>query len=336
MKQRVHLFLALVLVIAAECQGTHFLGAEVRYAPTAPGPYTYTIEVDVYADLTSPADRPWILLNGIDTMPRILIVDDPAPTTCGPIRLSTYRIIQSFAGPGIYSLLFEDANRNGGIINIPTSIQQGICVEAMLVISPNFGENTSIAFDTLQIATRWEQNNLIHDPGAWDEDGDSLSFELVAPQGEGCLPIAGYSMPDGPNSAWVEEGTGVFHWDAPAVIGQWNVTIRGSEFRAGQLIGQVTRDMTICVIPQDVGIAQVTADGPFSIRPTLTDDVIWIDAEGTWNVAIMDASGRIVHSERNATKDGPLALSNLAEGTYSIRASSLSGVPHVARFVKTR
>jgi hypothetical protein len=336
MKQRVHLSLALVLVIAAECQGTHFLGAEVRYAPTGIEPYTYTIEVDMYTDLSSPADRPWILLNGVDTMPRILITDLPAPTTCGSIRLSTYRTSLTYPGPGVYILGFEDANRNGGIINIPNSIAQGVCLEALLVISPISGANTSITFDTLQTATRWEQNTLVHDPGAREEEGDSLSFELVAPKGLGCLPIAGYGIPAGATSAWVEEATGVFRWEAPEVFGEWNVTIRGSEYRNGQLIGQVTRDMTICVYPQDVGITQVAADGPFSIRPTLTDDVIWIDAEGTWDVVIMDASGRIVHSERNATKDGPLALSNLAEGTYSIRASSLSGVPHVARFVRTR
>lgn len=335
MKRFPYYILLVFLMIAAPSRGTHFLGAEVRYTPTGSAPYTYTIEVDVYSDLTSPADRPWILLNGVDTMPRVLILDEPTQTNCGSSRLSTYRIIRSFAGPGIYSLRFEDANRNSGIVNIPTSVQQGICVEALLVINPDLGENTSMVFDTLQTIARWEQNSLIHDPGARDEDGDSLSFELVAPKGTGCEPIAGYSMPADPNSAWVEEATGVFRWDAPVVIGQWNVTIRGREYRGGQLIGEVTRDMTVCVLPSDVGVNEEDV-APFALRSTVVNDQLWIDGEGRWSVMIIDAAGRSVMEVGTFWAGRSINVAGMASGPYHLRATDEQGRQRLLRFVKTQ
>jgi hypothetical protein len=126
-----------------------------------------------------------------------------------------------------------------------------------------------------------------HNPGAYDIDGDSLSFEMTVPKRAKNVPVAGYLSPndpafyidknyeqanetgDGPPGFSINAVTGTIIWDSPGKAGEYNIAFLIKEWRKVNdtwiLLGYVTRDMQIVVddcnnqrpeleVPQDVCI----------------------------------------------------------------------------------
>ncbi|NVO03732.1 MAG: gliding motility-associated C-terminal domain-containing protein, partial [Bacteroidetes bacterium] len=88
---------------------------------------------------------------------------------------------------------------------------------------------------------------FVHNPGAVDPDGDSLAYEFVNCKGESGLDIPGYHLPFAQNSITLNPVTGDLIWDYPTLQGEFNIAFVIKEYRAGVLIGQVTRDMQITI-----------------------------------------------------------------------------------------
>ncbi len=301
---------------------------------------TYAVKVILFADLNSPADRPEIYLElgdgTLDTVPRTSILDLPTGAgTCGPVRLSTYQTLHTYPGPGTYFIRFQDPNRTGGIINVPNSDNVAACVSAMLVIDPNLGPNQSIQFDSLQTLTYWDFNTLIHSPGTSEPDGDSLSFELIPPLGLDCTPIVGYSIPEANNYIWVDPATGTLLWDQPALLGAWVVAIRGSEWRNGQLIGQVTRDMTICVSELPTSIAEVAPTAPVSYA-TITDGTLRLSNRAITPILaeFVAMTGALQAHVQLQPGEHMLDISSWASGIYLVRTTASDGTTRLSGLVK--
>ncbi len=94
-----------------------------------------------------------------------------------------------------------------------------------------------------------------HNPAAYDPDGDSLSYDLIACAGFECLPIEGFVQPNdvegGGGDFYVEPLTGTVIWDTPQLAGEYNMALRIREWRQIQgqwlMVGEVIRDMQISV-----------------------------------------------------------------------------------------
>lgn len=247
------------------------LGGEIRFTHLAGS--AYRIEAMVYTALEWPSDYPELEVHvdgQLFTVPREAHMDHFGEPNCENVRLSTYPLVHTFDAPGLHQAWFELSTRSAGVLNIPNSIGQPACIHATIVVSPGLGPNSSIRFGNLQSVTTWSWNTLVHDPGAFDPDGDSLSFELVAPLGSECSSIMGYAFPTGAVLAWLDPASGVFHWNHPPAPGHWSLCIRGTEWRNGQLIGQVTRDMVLCIAPFTVGVPEGGDAEP--LRATLSLD----------------------------------------------------------------
>jgi hypothetical protein len=67
---------------------------------------------------------------------------------------------------------------------------------------------------------------FIHNPGAYDIDGDSLSYRLISCKGEKGLDIPGYTFPQASNSFSMNPVTGDLLWDSPVQQGEYNVAHR--------------------------------------------------------------------------------------------------------------
>ena len=87
-----------------------------------------------------------------------------------------------------------------------------------------------------------------HNPGAYDPDGDSLSYKLVPCRGSLGQVIPGYTFPQASTSITLDPKTGDFLWDSPVQQGEYNIAILVEEWRAGVKIGSVLRDMQIIVV----------------------------------------------------------------------------------------
>lgn len=257
------MLLLLFLMLSGEkVFGTHNRAGEITYEKLST--YTYRATIVTYTKTSSPADRPelefWWGDGSRDTVPRNSIVFNVGPD----IQRNTYIATHVYPGPGSYVMYFLDENRNANVVNIPGSVNIPFYVETQLVISPAFLSNSSPQLLQPPIDNGSVNRVFIHNPNAFDPDGDSLSYELTTCKGFGGSPIPGYVYPSASTSFSLDAVTGDLVWDSPQLVGEYNVAMIIREWRniagVGLLnIGYVTRDMQITIYPPVNDPPQITA-----------------------------------------------------------------------------
>jgi len=241
-----------MLLSFGNAKATHNRAGEITYRHL--GGFQYEATIITYTKADSPADRNALGISwgdGItDTIPRIN-GNGNGEIVAPDIKKNIYIGVHTYPAPAIYTLSFEDANRNGGVVNIPNSINIPFFVSTQLIINPFLGINNSVLLLNPPIDQACPGQIFIHNPGAYDPDGDSISYRLTQCLGEDGLSIPGFSQPVGSNSFSLNPITGDLIWDTPnnGSIGEYNVAFIVEEWRNGILIGFVTRDMQITVSP---------------------------------------------------------------------------------------
>ena len=240
----------LVLVIAANFHAlaTHQRAAEITYVHISGLTYEFTITM--YTLTSSIADdyrdkMPifWGDETG-DELDRIYF--QPIPDVYD-MTLNIYKGQHTFPGPGSYKITVEDPNRNSGVINIPHSIDVPMFIESELIINPFIGNNNSVQLLNPPIDLGCVGKLFIHNPAAYDVDGDSLSYKLVICKGAGGYDIPGYSYPMATDTFKMDSFTGDIIWENPIVQGEYNIAFVVEEWRAGFKVGSVRRDMQVII-----------------------------------------------------------------------------------------
>ena len=90
----------------------------------------------------------------------------------------------TFPGPGIYVVLVQDPNRNFGVENIPNSVNTVFSVKTTIFVNPALGPNNAPILLNPPINQAAQYRIFIHNPGAYDIDGDSLAYSLTSCTGE--------------------------------------------------------------------------------------------------------------------------------------------------------
>ena len=249
-----YLVVALLLFVGmSRAWATHNRAGEIIICKLVENPrdFRYEVTIITYTKLSAPADRPELVLDWgdgspLDTIPRDVTLDTPSRD----LRENRYSAIHTYTGPGVFTLRMDDPNRNGGVINVPNSIAQSFSIETELVISAATGHNCSVRFLNPPIQDACINQPWIHNPAAYDPDGDSLSYEPTICLGAGGIPIPGYSYP-GPNYS-INPTTGTIIWNAPQEQGEFNIAFIVREWRSVNgvwvNVGWVLRDMQITVI----------------------------------------------------------------------------------------
>lgn len=266
--------LILLLGSLTEAQATHIRAGDItakRDTTPNPNPRRFFFTMIMYTDHASQADDPQVEISMGDG--NSVVVPRLSVTQIGPasdqIDKEVFKWEYTYGQDGSYIVSWNGINRNPGILNItPPSDQLTFYISTTINISSLRGFNstpvlTVAPIDKASIGERW-----VHNPGAYDRDGDSLSFKLRVPMRKDAagniLPVPGYTLPDRTfscrNSANSGSATftlnmvdGQLVWDAPCRIGEynvafvveeWRVTERGSRIK----LGEVVRDMQILVI----------------------------------------------------------------------------------------
>jgi len=165
--------------------------------------------------------------------------------------LSKYIATHTYPGPGIFEVLVQDPNRNFGVLNIPNSVNTVFSVKTVIFVNPDLGLNNTPLLLNLPIDKAAQFRVFTHNPGAYDPDGDSLSYKFTVCTGENGEPITGYSLPPATTSITIDPITGLMIWDAPPYVGKYNIAINIEEWRQKIKIGSITRDMQIDVYTTD-------------------------------------------------------------------------------------
>lgn len=227
---------------------THQRAAEITYKHLSGLSYEFT--VTMYTKTSSPADdaRPTMPVfwgdESADEIDRIYF--QPIPGV-DDISLNIYKGQHTFPGPGTYKIQVEDPNRNSGVVNIPNSVDVPMFIESELIINPFLGGNNSVQLLNPPIDLGCVGQLFIHNPAAYDVDGDSLAYKLVVCKGAGGYDIPGYSYPAASESFTIDEITGDIKWKTPVIQGEYNIAFIVEEWRQGFKVGSVRRDMQIII-----------------------------------------------------------------------------------------
>ncbi len=178
-------------------------------------------------------------------------------------KLNRYVATHTYPGIAHYVISMTDPNRNGGILNVnwPNSENVPFHLETTVTFfNPLFqGPNNSPILSQPPIDIACLGQEFIHNPNAWDPDGDSLAYRLIVPLQDINFPIPIYDfpseiMPTSPgnlNEHTLNETTGTFTWTYPQKTGEYNIAMYIIQFRGGIPIDTMIRDMQILVVECD-------------------------------------------------------------------------------------
>ncbi|MBA2610329.1 MAG: T9SS type A sorting domain-containing protein [Bacteroidetes bacterium] len=167
------------------------------------------------------------------------------------LKENIYSITHTYSSPGTFVVSSSDPNRNGGIINIPNSVNQPFYVESVIVINGSLGINSSPVLTNLPADKGFVNTCYYHNPGAFDADGDSLSYQLIACKNASNQNIPGYFFPPfAPGGTFsISPTNGSLVWCTPQSQGEYNIAILVTEWRKINctgpylFMGSVMRDM---------------------------------------------------------------------------------------------
>lgn len=293
MRLKIILLFSILLVFLKPAQATHNRAGEIIYEHVSG--YTYKVTILTITKSSSPADRPWL---------KIYWGDEPNNVTESELdslaraeeeilpgmdaKRNIYYGYHTYAGPGIYTLMMIDPNRNGGVVNIINSVQQVFSIQTQLMISPGLGHNNSVQLLNPPTQEACIYQPWMHNPAAYDPDGDSLSYSLVS-----CLGDEGLPLSSGDVSAWslpnevtastadiftINPLTGDVNWNVPLLAGEYNIAIKITEYRQGVAIGFVIRDMQITVVTCN---NQPPMIFPVADKCVLAGDNLWFQLVAT-------------------------------------------------------
>ena len=253
MKRFRHLLLLLLSLLPLASRATHNQAGEILICHLSGQQYEVTIITHTLT--SSPADRPEFIIDWGDGTPLDTITRDSVILNVVPgVQRNVYIDTHNYNGSGVFILHYEDPNRVGNVVNIPGSVNIPICVQTSISIPTNpnesYGCSPRFLNSPLQDACIFQP--WYHNPGAYDPDGDSLSYQLRVCRGAGCVEIPGYLFPDevgpGPDNQFdMDPVTGTITWISPQVGGMYNFAFMVIEWRDGDPIGYVERDMQVFV-----------------------------------------------------------------------------------------
>jgi gliding motility-associated-like protein len=221
---------------------THNRAGEITYVQVSDLSFEITITTFTYT--LSYADRPTLDVewgdNTTSTASRISMLTLP-----NFYRRNVYKIIHTYPGPGDYRIVVQDPNRNAGIKNIPNSVNVIFSISTTLKVNPAMGRNSTPVLLNPPYDKAAFGYVFIHNPAAFDPDGDSLSYKLTVCTRDDGKPIENYTLPPATHSIRVDSISGDLIWNTPADTGKFNVAMEIQEWRNGKKIGVVVRDMQI-------------------------------------------------------------------------------------------
>ncbi len=302
----------ILIFITGQSYATHQRAAEITYKHIAGLTFEFTITM--YTRTSSPADdtRTFMPISwGDGTGAEIeRIIFEPIPNV-SDITYNLYKGTHTFPAPGNYTVSVEDPNRNNGVNNIPNSVNVPMFIETEIVINPFLGYNNSVLLLNPPIDQGCAGKPFIHNAGAYDIDGDSLSYKLVICKGAGGYDIPGYTFPLASDTFSINRITGDILWLNPILQGEYNVAFVIEEWRFGYKVGSVRRDMQINIVACDHDPPEIytITDTCVEAGDFLQFDVVAIDPDGT-NVTLTAFGGPFEQSVNPAYIDPDPATGN--------------------------
>lgn len=309
----IFLLSVLTFLMTGNASATHNRAGEIVYKHISG--YHYQIIVYTYCYTLTEADRDELEVDCGDGTGTITVTRDGKGTLLDEVNALSFTYLKknvyygehTFAGPGTYVLYMEDPNRNEGVNNIPNSVNVVFAIKTTLKIDATLGKNSSPVLLNAPMDKAALNKTFVHNPGAYDPDGDSLSYRIATCLQQDGQEIVGYTLPPVSDSIYVDPITGDFVWERPSQVGTYNVAMWIEEWRNGIKIGQVLRDIQVEVIDTDNHTPIIDKTGNHCI---LAGDLLQI------NVTAGDPDGDRM---KMSASGGPLILPDSSAKFYGVK-----------------
>ncbi|MFY7908727.1 MAG: gliding motility-associated C-terminal domain-containing protein [Emticicia sp.] len=269
------------LFAISNARATHIRAGEITAKRISNTSLTYRVTLTTYTDQINgvTANEGQNTVNfyfGVTGVPLYTVKRKKKSLINTSTMCNVYDTTFTFPAQGRYTITCAITNRNANTVNLPGRTDEiSFFVETTIFVNGSLGLNSTPVLLNIPIDTAGVGKRFIHNPGAFDADGDSLAYRLTIPKrdfGEGSgagEAITGYRDPatlgtntftedgSGPSTFRINSTTGDLIWDAP---GKWttpqyqiNVAFIIEEWRKGangqySKIGEITRDMQIIVV----------------------------------------------------------------------------------------
>ncbi|PIQ20776.1 MAG: hypothetical protein COW65_13095 [Cytophagales bacterium CG18_big_fil_WC_8_21_14_2_50_42_9] len=264
-------FLILLGATVEKASATHIRAGEITAHPdTTSGnnPLRYFFKLVVYTesartDAQNPEATLFFGTGESQTSDR----NGPYATRDPDTKRNVYYFDYIYPAPGTYQITYAEVNRQTGVVNIANSAGQSFLLRTTITIDPFLGVNSTPQLPVPPIDYAACGQVFVHNPGAYDTDGDRLVYRLVTPLKDQfpddasktlAVPVDGYrelndpsicqgSANAGAGTLTMDPNTGQLTWDAPCLQGDYNVAFVVEEYRNGRKLGEVMRDMQVRV-----------------------------------------------------------------------------------------
>ena len=278
---RILLILCTAITFSTSLHASHIRAGEIIARRTDNFQLSYEFIFIGYRDnVTSARFGNGVFSYGDGTTEEIPLVTNEVQISENLFRVE-FRLLHTYAAGGAYTVSYIEDFRNDGIANMASSASTAFYVESQIVIDGGTGLNSTPRFTFPPIDDGKVGLAYLHNPVAFDPEGDSLSYELVVPQKARNQSVDLYRFPndasfyddplrgnqdrtDEPQFSIDQDGN--LLWDAPGeflnLVGtecpegvdrcaEYNVAFRVREWKkiGGQWLpyGYVTRDMQITI-----------------------------------------------------------------------------------------
>lgn len=263
-------FFCLILTQPQLLQASHIRAADVIVEPVCGTTYTYNITVTAYLNSASGTlfgSHGTIYFGDGSTLTMSGITATARPDLGDNVSVATYTTTHTYSSAGTYTISYLENHRNEGILNIDDSKDVAYVSSVTVIVNSTNQCNHYPVLSIPPVDRGCSGVIFYHSPGAYDEDGDSLSYELTIPKAT-TTTSAGYTAPNdasfytnyntgneagtGTPTFGIDAYTGLVTWDAPGAVGEYNIAFEVVEWRKNSsgtytVLSTTVRDMQIVI-----------------------------------------------------------------------------------------
>jgi CHU_C Type IX secretion signal domain len=269
-------FSFLLCHLAIDGFATHLRAAEITVEHINCSTLTFRITITAYLNTLSFTQFGGYSLAdghldfGDGTVQLIPVVPATPRPDLGPnIGMASYTVDHTFPVVGTYKINYYERDRSEGVLNIPGSFDVPFSTYFELHIKSS-GCDQYPRLSIPPVDRTCPGVAFFHNPGAYDPDGDSLSYALTVPSYDATRFVDGYRDPndpsfylnyatgkedgDGPPEFFIDPLTGLITWNAPGQQGEYNIAFKIIEWKKNpvteeyEVMSVTVRDMQIIVV----------------------------------------------------------------------------------------
>lgn len=235
--------LLVILLTTFQLQATHIIGGQIT--SRCLGGLTQEVTLTLFRDNQGLPPVAEIITYSANTFTYVTFSTvSPGPVTVINNTTEMCQYVDTITLPYVDSYTISNSNccRPATILNITNPANTPIYLDLIIAVDTVCNSSPVAAINSYGFA--YAGNPFTYNISATDLDGDSLGYSLVAPSDAINTPVLGYTIPLGATIS----SLGIFSW-TPVTPGAYSFCFKIDEYKNGNLIGYIRREMRI-----DVGI----------------------------------------------------------------------------------